>query len=63
MFQLISAISPIYSPRHYIVAKTDQMSEKKAISFEESQDPKAKVTIFFFFSFVFRVLGFIYFTN
>ncbi|XP_063795899.1 UDP-N-acetylglucosamine transferase subunit ALG14 homolog isoform X2 [Pseudophryne corroboree] len=38
ILRLLSSLSTSYSPTHYVIADTDQMSEKKIRSFENTKD-------------------------
>ncbi|XP_056155630.1 UDP-N-acetylglucosamine transferase subunit ALG14 homolog [Lampris incognitus] len=48
ILRLVDSLSPSYSPRHYVIANTDKMSEEKIRTFESTKahaDPESKFTI------------------
>ncbi|KAM4606664.1 UDP-N-acetylglucosamine transferase subunit ALG14 [Polymixia lowei] len=48
ILRLMESLSPSYSPRHYVIADTDKMSEEKIRTFESSKehtDSESKFTI------------------
>ncbi|KAI8971448.1 oligosaccharide biosynthesis protein Alg14-like protein [Mycotypha africana] len=46
MLQLVKSLEPIkYTPRVYLVAKTDRLSEQKAIQYEQSLESKGQYYI------------------
>ncbi|XP_028825493.1 UDP-N-acetylglucosamine transferase subunit ALG14 [Denticeps clupeoides] len=45
ILRLVASLSQSYSPRHYVLADTDRMSEEKIHTFESSREEKSVFTI------------------
>ena len=54
ILRLVGSLSASYTPRYYVVADTDRMSEEKITTFEHSKgDPKHQVQSFASWSLLF----------